>query len=149
MYEIKIYKNPQFGKIRTVIREDKVPLFCLKDICDILGIGNSLDVINSLSDFYVESVYVWIQTGTKKDGTPVMRKTRMNFVTEAGMYLVIFMNRKPNSQELTQWITNEVLTTMRKTDVCFAEDVWEKITSSPGELAKILNKYQAEIDKAK
>ena len=39
MYEIKIYQNPQFGEVRTVIGNNGMPLFCLMDICDILEIG--------------------------------------------------------------------------------------------------------------
>lgn len=54
MYEIKIYQNLQFGEIRTTTIKNGVPLFCLKDICDILEIGNSRDVRNKLTDPYVD-----------------------------------------------------------------------------------------------
>lgn len=38
MNEIKIFNNPEFGQIRTTTDEQGEPLFCLKDVCDVLGL---------------------------------------------------------------------------------------------------------------
>ena len=32
-----VFENPEFGKIRTLTDEDGEPLFCAKDVCDVLG----------------------------------------------------------------------------------------------------------------
>lgn len=40
MEEIKIFENAQFGQIRTAVTEKGEPLFCLSDLCKILGLGN-------------------------------------------------------------------------------------------------------------
>lgn len=128
MHKMKIYKNSLFGKIRTVTREDGVPLFCLKDICDILKLRDSSTVRLSLPDFYVDSIDVLVKTGLKKDGDPIMEKTKMDFVSEAGMYKIIFMNEIRNTQSLIQWITNEVLQDMRKKkSERLAEDILTRI----------------------
>lgn len=37
MNEIKIFENPQFGKVRTAGTTDN-PLFCLADVCNALGL---------------------------------------------------------------------------------------------------------------
>jgi prophage antirepressor-like protein len=42
MNEIKIFENPAFGKIRTAGTSEE-PLFCLADICRVLGINNATD----------------------------------------------------------------------------------------------------------
>ncbi len=41
---IKIFENSQFGQIRTSVAENGEPLFCLADLCKILGLGNPSQV---------------------------------------------------------------------------------------------------------
>lgn len=37
-----VFENPEFGKIRTMTDENGEPLFCAKDVCDILGCKNPI-----------------------------------------------------------------------------------------------------------
>lgn len=48
MEEIKIFENAQFGQIRTAVTENGEPLFCLSDLCKILGLGNPSQVKTTL-----------------------------------------------------------------------------------------------------
>ena len=41
MNELKIFKNNKFGEVRTIVDKNNNAWFCLKDICDILGIVNN------------------------------------------------------------------------------------------------------------
>ena len=36
--EITIFKNPDFGQVRTIVGDDGEPRFCLKDVCDALDL---------------------------------------------------------------------------------------------------------------
>ena len=38
-----------------------------------------------------------------------------NFLTESGVYKLVFRSRKPNAEKFTDWVTDEVLPTLRKT----------------------------------
>lgn len=38
-----------------------------------------------------------------------------NFLTESGVYKLVFKSRKPNAEAFTDWVTDEVLPTIRKT----------------------------------
>ena len=38
MNEIQIFESPEFGRIRTVMGEKGEPLFCLADVCKMLGL---------------------------------------------------------------------------------------------------------------
>lgn len=38
-----------------------------------------------------------------------------NFLTESGVYKLVFKSRKPNAEVFTDWVTDEVLPTIRKT----------------------------------
>lgn len=38
-----------------------------------------------------------------------------NFLTESGVYKLVFKSRKPNAEKFTDWVTDEVLPALRKT----------------------------------
>ena len=38
--QIQIFSNPQFGEIRTVKTDSGEPMFCLLDVCAILGLSS-------------------------------------------------------------------------------------------------------------
>ena len=43
-----VFENPEFGKIRTLTDENGEPLFCAKDVCDILGYKKSYNAVYQL-----------------------------------------------------------------------------------------------------
>lgn len=44
-----------------------------------------------------------------------LHNTGENFLTESGVYKLVFKSHKPNAEKFTDWITDEVLPTLRKT----------------------------------
>ena len=44
------------------------------------------------------------------------------FLTESGVYKLVFKSRKPNAEKFTDWVTDEVLPTIRKTGGYVAND---------------------------
>ena len=44
MNNMEIFKNNEFGEIRTIIKENGEPMFCLSDICRILELTNPSQV---------------------------------------------------------------------------------------------------------
>jgi prophage antirepressor-like protein len=51
---IQIFNNPQIGAIRVAKDECGEPLFCLSDLCNVIGIANSRDVKRRLDSEDVE-----------------------------------------------------------------------------------------------
>lgn len=47
MSEIKVFENSEFGKVRVSV-VDGEPLFCLSDVCNVIGISNSRNVKSRL-----------------------------------------------------------------------------------------------------
>ena len=43
-----VFENPEFGKIRTLTDENGEPLFCAKDVCDVLGYKRANDAVYQL-----------------------------------------------------------------------------------------------------
>ena len=104
MNEIKVFDNPQFGKVRTAGTSEN-PLFCLPDVCKALGL-NASHVRERLEDGVVSTDTITDNLG---------RAQVANFVNEDGLYDVILDSRKPEAKAFRKWVTSEVLPTIRKT----------------------------------
>ena len=93
------------NRVRTVFKEGE-PWFVLKDVCEILDIGNSRMVAERLDDDEKNSVS--ITDGNR--GNP-----NFTVISESGLYNVIFLSRKPEAKKFKKWVTSEVLPSIRKT----------------------------------
>ena len=114
MNDLMIFRNKEFGEIRS-LEINNEPYVCLSDVCKILEIGNVSQLKTRLNQVGVISNEVGVQTGTKKDGTPAMQNINMTFINESNLYKVIFQSRKPEAEKFTEWVTSEVLPSIRKT----------------------------------
>ena len=111
----EIFNFENLGSVRTSIGEGGEPLFCIKDVSDILDIGNPSMLVRRIDDPYLITTEVWVQTGIKTDGTPALRSTPMAFVNEAGLYQAIGQSRKPAAKRFMDWIFSEVIPSIRRT----------------------------------
>lgn len=87
-------------------------LFNPKHVAEILNIKNVNDNIRSMNKKQV------IKLTNSKIGKTDFRKlhnTGENFLTESGVYKLVFKSHKPNAEAFTDWIADEVLPTIRKT----------------------------------
>lgn len=80
------------------------PLFCAKDVCAILGLNKYRDAIALLDEDE--------RASSKTDTLGGMQK--MAFVTESGLYALIFQSRKAEAKKFRQWVTQEVLPAIRR-----------------------------------
>lgn len=104
MNDITIF-NHLGNDIRVMTDEQGEPLFVLKDICDALDLKNISDVASRLDEDGVGTTEVIDNLG---------RTQKTNVITEAGLYEVIFMSRKPEAKAFRRWVTSEVLPSIRK-----------------------------------
>ena len=104
MNDIQIFKNPQFGEIRTAGTADN-PMFCLSDVCKSLGLS-AKGVNQRLDDEVISNYPIEDSLGRKQNAL---------FVNEDGLYDVILESRKENARKFRKWVTSDVLPTIRKT----------------------------------
>lgn len=105
MDELKIFNSSEFGEIRTVMKDGE-PMFCLADVCKALDITHVTDVKNRLKQDGVGTAEVIDSMGRKQNAT---------FINEANLYRTIFQSRKESAERFTDWVTTEVLPSIRKT----------------------------------
>lgn len=104
MNDLQIFNNEEFGEIRTAVINDE-PMFCLADICRVLEIKNVSDCKSRLRQKGI------VTTDTLTNGG----KQKMIFIDESNLYKTIFQSRKESAERFTDWVTSEVLPSIRKT----------------------------------
>lgn len=102
--ELQIFSNSEFGEIRTITKDDE-PMFCLADVCKALEISNVGNVKQRLSEKGIHTADTLTKGGMQK----------MTFISEANLYKTIFQSRKESAERFTEWVTSEVLPSIRKT----------------------------------
>lgn len=103
--ELQIFSNSEFGEIRTITKDNE-PMFCLADVCKALEITHVTDVKNRLKQDGVGTAEVIDSLG---------RKQKATFINESNLYKTIFQSRKEGAERFTDWVTSEVLPSIRKT----------------------------------
>lgn len=85
-------------------------LFNPKHIANILGIKNVRDNISNMSDKQVVKLTNSIvgETDFRK-----LHNTGENFLTESGVYKLIMRSNKPEAERFQDWVTDEVLPSIR------------------------------------
>lgn len=104
MNDLQIFSNEEFGEVRTAVVNDE-PMFCLADICRVLEIKNVSDCKSRLRQKGI------VTTDTLTNGG----KQKMIFIDESNLYKTIFQSRKESAERFTEWVTSEVLPSIRKT----------------------------------
>lgn len=103
MNKLQIFNNPDFGEVRTMEENGKV-LFCGSDVAKALGYQNpSRDVQRHCKA---------IQERCTTD--LVGRQQTMLFIPESDLYRLVFSSKLPNAERFTDWVTEEVLPSIRR-----------------------------------
>lgn len=104
MNELQIFNSSEFGQIRTVTINDE-PMFCLADVCKALELEQVSRVKSRLKEDGVTTSKVIDSLGRKQNAT---------FINESNLYKTIFQSRKESAERFTDWVTSEVLPSIRK-----------------------------------
>ena len=106
MNEIKIFENADLSvQVRTITDEKGEPWFCLADVCKVLELQPS-----RVKDRLKEN---GITSSNLIDS--MERKQLATFVNESNLYRVIMRSDKPQAEAFQDWVTSEVLPSIRKT----------------------------------
>lgn len=133
MKDLRIFKNKKFGEMRTT-QIDNIPYVCLADVCKILELEQVSRVKSRLNQDGVIISKVIDSLGREQQAT---------FINESNLYKVIFQSRKPEAEQFTEWVTNEVLPSIRKTGGYI---VGEENMSEDELILKAMNVLNAKVE---
>mgnify|MGYP001040037220 CR=1 FL=1 len=102
MKDLMIFKNEEFGKIRT-LQINNEPWFVAKDISDKLGYAETSNMIKRIDkeDFI----------SSKLEGMNM----KSIIINESGLYSAIIGSKLESAKRFKHWVTSEVLPSIRKT----------------------------------
>lgn len=135
MNELQIFKNPEFGEIRTAKQGDEV-LFIAVDVCKALDIKNVTQALSRLD-------------GDERSMLNIGRQGDTNAVNEYGLYSLVLSSRKPTAKAFKRWVTHEVLPTIRKTGGYLTPEKVEEVLSNPDTIIKLATDLKEERAKRK
>ena len=135
MNQMEIFKNPEFGSIRTFEQDGKV-LFCGLDIAVALGYSNPRDALRR----HCKGV---VKRDTLTEGGP----QQLSFIPEGDVYRLIVHSKLPSAERFERWVFDEVLPSIRKHGAYITrEKLWE-VATSPEALMKLCSDLLAEREK--
>lgn len=110
MENIEVFRNEEFGEIRTVIINNE-PWFVGKDVAEALGYSNASKAVSahvSKEDRILKTLEADSQNGN-------VIKTQTALINESGLYALIFGSKLESAKCFKRWVTSEVLPSIRKT----------------------------------
>lgn len=105
MNEMQIFKNQEFGTIRTISNEQGEALFCAKDVCDALGYKQTHKAVER---------HVDKGDGMKRPTPTASGIQTMLYINESGLYALILSSKLESARRFKHWVTSEVLPSIRK-----------------------------------
>ena len=135
MNQMEIFKNPEFGSIRTFEQNGEV-LFCGKDVAQALGYRRPADAIAA----HCKGVCV---LPTPSNGGI----QQMKFIPEGDVYRLIVHSKLPSAERFERWVFDEVLPSIRQHGAYITRDKLWEVATSPEALLKLCTDLLAEREK--
>ena len=134
MNELKIFENPEFGKVRVVNINGEAWLVG-KDVAEVLGYAEPRSVISKKVDAE--------DKGVAKMETPSGIQ-EMTIINESGLYSLVLSSKLPTAKKFRRWVTSEVLPSIRKHGAYMTEQTVEKALTSPDFLIQLATNLKKE-----
>ncbi|MEG1686027.1 MAG: phage antirepressor KilAC domain-containing protein [Bacteroides sp.] len=144
MNNLQIFNNEQFGQVRIATNENNEPLFCLADVCKVVGLQNPTSVKERLDKDDVQLIDLHALNYTEGS---IIGNSIANFINESGFYDVLLQSSSVGVKPFRKWVTNEVLPTIRKHGAYMTEQTIEKALSSPDFLIQLATNLKEEKQK--
>lgn len=113
---LTIFNNDKFGDMRAYLDDSGEPWFCGNDVAKALGYSNTRDAISKhCKNKGVAKRDVGVVTGKKLDGTDAIQNISMIYINESNLYRLVFGSKLESAEQFQDWVTEEVLPTLRKT----------------------------------
>ena len=135
MADIQVFNHPEFGSIRTLDDGGRT-LFCGADIAKALGYSNPR---KALTDHCkgVTKCYSPTNSGEQE----------MNFIPESDLYRLVFSSKLPSAEKFTDWVTTEVLPSIRKNGHYMTPAALREAILNPDTVIQLCQQIKAEREK--
>ncbi len=137
MNNLQIFKNADFGEIRTVTIDNE-PWFVGKDAAEILGYTDTNQAIRNHVDDEDKLTRQFNGSGQNRD---------MTVINESGVYALVFSSKLPKAKEFKRWVTSEVIPSIRKHGAYMTPETLEAAILNPDTMIRLCTALKDEQDK--
>ena len=135
MNDMQIFNNPDFGTVRT-LDDDGMILFCASDIATALGYARPKD-----------AVAAHCKGAVKRRTLTNGGEQEMSFIPESDLYRLVFGSKLPTAEKFTDWVTSEVLPSIRKHGAYMPPETLQAAILNPDTMIQLCQQLKAEQDK--
>ena len=139
MSELQIFKNAEFGSVRTLTINDE-PYFFGKDVAEILGYTNPS---KALADHVDEDDKL------NNESLSSLGQRGGWLINESGLYSLILSSKMPNAKKFKNWVTAEVLPSIRKHGAYMTPETLEAAILNPDTMIQLCMALKDEQQKNK
>lgn len=138
MNEIQIFNHADFGEVRT-INDNGTVLFCGSDVAKALGYTKPQNAIDAHCRYALKRGIPHPQSPNKM--------IEMSFIPESDLYRLVFRSKLPSAEKFTDWVTAEVLPSIRKHGAYMTPETLQTAILNPDTMIQLCNQLKAEQDK--
>lgn len=149
MTDLQIFRNEQFGKVRTVVIDDAI-WFVGKDVAEALGYSNSSKAVMVHVDDE-DKRFEMLPIADSQNGN-VVGLTKTTLINESGLYSLVLSSKLPDAKKFKRWITSDVVPSVRTTGVYMTGNAADRILQDPDfiiQLATQVKERNAQLAAAK
>lgn len=132
MNDMQIFNNPDFGTVRT-LDDDGMILFCASDIATALGYARPKD-----------AVAAHCKGAVKRRTLTNGGEQEMSFIPESDLYRLVFGSKLPTAEKFTDWVTSEVLPSIRKHGAYMTPETLQAAILNPDTMIQLCQQLKAE-----
>lgn len=136
MNNLQVFKNDQFGEIRTVEIGGE-PWFVGKDIAERLGYTNPQKAVRD----HIDDEDKTLNESFTVNGTPIV------LINESGLYSLVLSSKLPTAKQFKRWITSDVIPTIRKHGAYMTPETIEKVLLNPDTIINLASQLKSEREK--
>ncbi|EAG2536924.1 phage repressor protein/antirepressor Ant [Listeria monocytogenes] len=136
MSNLQIF-NFEGNEVRTVFIENE-PHFIGKDVAKVLGYSNSRDALK-------RHVFLKNKGVVKHDS--LGGSQNLTAINEAGLYQLIFKSKLESAERFQDWVTSEILPSVRKHGAYMTNDTIERAITDPDFLIRLATNLKEEKTK--
>lgn len=137
MSDLQIFNNNEFGKIRTILINDK-PYVVAVDVARNLGYRNTTDAIKRHCK------------GVVKHDIPTKGGNQlMNCIPEGDIYRLTVNSELPTAEKFETWVFDEVLPSIRKHGAYLTDEKIEEVLMDPDTIIKLATQLKEEREQRK
>jgi anti-repressor protein len=137
MNNLQVFKNDQFGEIRTVEINGE-PWFVGKDIAERLGYTDSFGALKKHVDDEDKQ-------NCQNDSFESPRG--MTVINESGLYSLVLSSKLPTAKQFKRWVTSEVIPSIRKHGAYMTPETIEKVLLNPDTIINLASQLKSEREK--